>query len=454
MSITLDISTQQKHDSQMDEFKTLLLSVTQRELEAHYLTEAKKRLEILTLVAREILSANILKDGAYKIEFVLDKSTTSGVDMPFTQSFNTMFAADSVRMTIDGNTVLYGVKTTHSSMYKMERDVGRLDKGTADENESNIRKEAIALLEKLDRQKNKLNPTEKKELEALRAGVKKWIAFETEMRQGLGSFVADSKKTQEVVEKLNSITRKVIEIKKVRSQKLAKLQKEFIGGLRIRPWPFERPETLLSAFKTASQRSALDNFTVKYLKVIANGQYKGTLSQTNYEPLHGAVVWLRKLVEGGEIENTELVVRKFSALSQKVRAYEKKIRHIAGAITDISLERRLKYLCELQKCRYEVLDAIKEASVAIARLESEGLSLIQNELYRLARNVGKLDFKVEGTLAEEMFKRAGKQQSSDIKFVKSVLARYNNNLPVLEVGLESKRKGIDDAKKTYRENWT
>ncbi len=425
-------------------------------LEVHVLTEARKRLEVLSTLSKSILNANIIENGSYKIEFQLDETSLNGQIISHSNESNLIFSSDASRIKVKFGTVYYGVKSSQSAIFKQkkpklpERRLLFFNRMV----DSNWRSAADDILDRLLDNKG-ITPEHRAVLESLQTNMREWDALDTWVNvQFLPLFVKDQKQLDKNISKLNGIIGEIWDEKTAVLESIKK-QDSVIRGIKPPVWPIPNPDLIFPGYEQAGSIRQVSDFTNGYLSMIFHHHYKGTLSQTNYEGLHQAAIWLEKIIK--EQKNLKLAVKyltlvdEFQLIENEVRSYEKRIRAIPEILGSLeksepskkSVEHAFRALCELQMCRLRAYSLLVEASKQVASTGNLELESVIGIFDKMAIRISASDPSVVLDLMTNLSAAQNPRVGPD--FEESLL-KYMEDLVVFSKKTDVARKSIADKK--------
>ena len=383
-------------------------------LEVHVLTEARKRLEILSAISNDVLKCKLVGNGNYKIEFQLDHMDFNSMEVKDFQPAPIVFSNDAARMKVKDGVVYYGVKSSQSAMFKeippqvperhfvfFQHDV--------ESNWQYVAKSNIAAL----LADNSVTGPARQALLSLEDNTSRWVAAADNVNHDfLPRFVSDSAKVEKAINKLNYI------IDGIWAEKTAgwdSLRRHDSLIVKIKPpkWPIPNPDLLFPGFEQAGTISRACLFTKGYLAMFLKFHYSGSLGQTNYEGLHQASLWVDKVIRedrrtGSRSSKYLSLISDIQMLETEIRKYEKLVRGIPMVLTklDISssdaktVEHAFRYLCDFQECRIRTYELLLSAISHVLALEMPELANVLTVFDKMALRVSVADPAAVGPLME------------------------------------------------------
>ncbi|HQT44842.1 MAG TPA: hypothetical protein PLO51_02605, partial [Candidatus Micrarchaeota archaeon] len=411
-------------------------------LEVHVLTEAHKRLDILSAISNEVLKSRLVGPGNYKIEFQLDHMDFNSMEISDFQPPLIVFTSDAVQLKVKEGVVYYGVKSSQSAMLKgsppqipkrhfvfFQHDV--------ESNWQHVAKRHIAAL----LEDRRLSDDARLALMYLDDSTGQWAkAAEYVNRDFLPKFVSDSAKVDKAIDKLNDI------IDGIWAEKTTgwdSLRRHDSAIVKIKPpkWPIPDPDMLFPGFEQANTVSGAYSFTKGYLSMFLKFHYSGSLGQTNYEGLHQASIWIDKVIRedrrAGRYGKYLDLISDVQALETEIRRYEKLVRGIPMALTKLdslaegtkNIEHAFRFLCEFQTCRIHTYELLLSAIGHVLELEKPELANVLTVFDKMALRVSVADPEAVGPLMGLMAKTSNprKDQGFDESLLKyaSDLAEFS-----------------------------
>ncbi|MFA5106280.1 MAG: hypothetical protein WC506_04950 [Candidatus Micrarchaeia archaeon] len=385
-------------------------------LEVHVLTEAQKRLEVLSSLSRSIVGAKLVPEGSYKIEFQLEGMQFNETRLDLAPVPSLSFSSDAARVKVKEGVVYYGVKSSQSAMFKQrnpkiparslfffQHDVETSWHGAA--------KDILAKL--LD--DTSLNAQQRSLLLKLRQDMLEWEGKDRWTREVfLPEFVLDNAQVEKLIKKLNGIIDQIWDAK-ADAWKAMRKQDSLVMGIRPPSWPITHPDLLFPGFEQSGSLKQVRAFTSGYLTMLLKHHYSGALGQTNYEGLHQAAIWLEKVMS--EDRNSKraprylALIETIQLIEAEIRNYEKKVRCIPCALDRMSdgqdkkpIEHAFRFLCELQECRFRAYVLLTEACKSVIALSKPELENVLVVFDKMAIRIAATDPESVKHLAAEFAK--------------------------------------------------